>query len=424
MKAVIVHRGARDAYQAALALAERGRLECLVTDFYWPADRWWAHAIEKLLPARAIRALRLRWASGIASGKVKCCWLSGLVSFSLDRLPGAPFRLRQQATRWADRSLGEAAGKLAKRKQAALLSYSYYGSSAFASAGPSTPRLLFQLHPHPVSVRRILERELHQHPDCAGSLKKEWELALPEQDFKRLANEAALAQHWIAASSFTRATLAQNGIDPSRIHVVPYGVDSRHFRPPSQRKLDRSRPLRLLFVGTINQRKGIKYLLQALELLPGLPLEVTVCGRPVDDLALFRQFADRVRIRPSVSASELLECYQEAELFVFPSVAEGFGQVLLEAMASGLPVLSTTHTAAPDLIREGIEGFVVEPRRPDLLANRIAWADLHRAELQQMGSQARLRAEWFTQARFRAGLAECVARALAPALSEEATQYV
>ena len=78
-------------------------------------------------------------------------------------------------------------------------------------------------------------------------------------------------------------------------------------------------------------------------------------------------------IRPSVSASELVEAYQDADLFVFPSIAEGFGQVLLEALACGLPILTTTHTAAPDIIRDGEHGFIIEPRRPDLAsgANRM-----------------------------------------------------
>jgi glycosyltransferase involved in cell wall biosynthesis len=110
-----------------------------------------------------------------------------------------------------------------------------------------------------------------------------------------------------------------------------------------------------------------------------------------------------------------VEAYQCAHLFVFPSVAEGFGQVLLESLASGLPILSTTHTAAPDLIEDGVQGFVVEPRRPDLLAEKIAWAAAHREELARMGREARVRAERFTWEHFRARVAEAARRYLADA---------
>lgn len=415
MKAVIVHRGSRDAYQVAWAFAERGLLERLITDLYWPGDRGWPQALSRFVPG-----LRARYAEGVPSRLVDCRWLSGLISFALDRLPRVPFSWRQRATRWADGSLGRAAGRLAKRRGTKLLSYSYYASSAFQAAGTETPRILFQLHPHPKSVRRLLWRELQEHPDCATSLLKEWELSLPEQEFERLSGEAEMAEYWITASSFTRSTLIENGTDPTKIRVVPYGVDCRAFHPSATKEcVNESQPLRLLFVGTINQRKGIKYLLQALDLLRELPLEITICGRPVDDLSLFLNAGDRVRVRPSVSASELLREYQRADLFVLPSVAEGFGQVLLEAMASGVPVLGTTHTAAPDLVREGIDGFVVQPRRPDLLARRIEWAHSHRTELAEMGRHARARALTFTHARFRAEVVQAFQDSFAVAEREE-----
>ena len=82
--------------------------------------------------------------------------------------------------------------------------------------------------------------------------------------------------------------------------------------------------------------------------------------------------------------------------------------MLLESLACGLPILATTHTAAPDLITEGKEGFIVEPRRTDLLVERIAWCLEHREALQAMRQQARATAETFTWARFRAQAAAAV----------------
>ena len=93
---------------------------------------------------------------------------------------------------------------------------------------------------------------------------------------------------------------------------------------------------------------------------------------------------------------------------MLPSIAEGFGQVLLEALACGLPVLATTHTAAPDLIQDGREGFIVEPRRPDQIADRIQWALTHRQDLLQMRFAARACAEQFPWARFHEGVSQSV----------------
>jgi glycosyltransferase involved in cell wall biosynthesis len=400
-RVIVVHRGARDGYQVAAALAGAGLLERLVTDLYWPRDRPWA----SLLHPSVQRVFARRNHPGLPSSLVHQTPVSGITSFVLEKIKALPFELRRKAIRSTDATLGRVAGKLAAETNSWLLSYSYYGYDAFRSYGQ--PGSLFQLHPHPLSVRRILERELADHPDCAVSLRKEWELSLPREDFDRLIVETRIAKQFLVASSFTRRTLIENGALPQSIQVIPYGVDLRRFTPPETPR-EISGPLRLLFVGTITQRKGIKSLLDALHLLGGAPVELTVCGRVIDDLAIFKPFEKQVRLRPSVGFEELPPVYRAADLFVFPSLAEGFGHVLLEALASGLPVLSTTHTAAPDLIEEGREGFVIEPRRPDLIASRIEWAIQNRRQLREMQLAARSRAEQFTWQRFRQGVVEAV----------------
>ena len=428
-RVVVVHRGARDAYQVAAALACSSLLERLVTDIYWPGDRPGAAALAATLPGSLRRMLQARHHPDVPGSLVRQRLVSGLTSFLLEKAKSLPFSVRQRAIRATDASLGRTAGELARQTNSLLLSYSYYGYHAFKSYGQ--PGALFQLHPHPASVRRILEQELTDHPDCAESLNREWELSLPREDFDRLVSESAMAKQFLAASSFTRQTLIENGAAPSSIRVIPYGVDLERFRPADQIALN-SGPLRLLFVGTINQRKGIKYLLKSLRLLGSKQVELTVCGRVVDDLSLFRPFGSSVQVRPSVSLSELTAAYQQADLFVFPSVAEGFAQVLLEALASGLPILSTTHTAAPDLIEEGQQGFVVEPKRSDLLAHRIEWALQNRRALRDMKFAARQKAEQFTWKRFGDGVVDAVRYFLAAdagaglteRLPREAVQYV
>ena len=405
-KVVVVHGGARDAYQVAIALSEADLLESLVTDLFWPADRRWAKALAPRLPAGLQSMLRARSAPSLPSAKVRSCVFAGLKTLALDRLPQLSFDTRRNAVRSADASQGRTAGNLAARRGSALLAYSYFAYDAFRAYGG--PGILFQVHPHPATIRRILSEELAMHPDCAASLQQEWELSLPEEDFQHLVAEPALASRFLCASSFTRQSLIENGAPASAIRVVPYGVDLQRFHPDPARRAPAGSKLRLLFVGRINQRKGVKYLLEALRLLRTDQVELTICGRVVDGLELFKPFADRVTVRPSVSPAELEAAYQAADLFVFPSVAEGFGQVLLEALASGLPILSTTHTAAPDLITDGVEGFIIEPRRPDLIAERIEWAVDHRAALAEMGQHARARATQFTAERFRSGIVEAV----------------
>ena len=403
---VVVHGGARDNYELAAALEQHGRLEMLVTDLFWPANSRWAKLLWPLLPAGARGLVRQRSKAELSPQHVKQTFLSGFAAHVIDRLPGIPFAWKRTVRRWSDAQLGRVAGRLAAKRGVGLVSYSYYGYHAFQAY--SRKAVLFQLHPHPTTMRAILERELLDHPECAPSLLQEWELALPAEDLDRLVVESRTASRYLVASSFTRQSLVDQGVAADAIQVVPYGIDLQRFHPAPEKPVNTG-TLQLLFVGRINQRKGLSYLLSALRLLVDCDLHLTVCGRVLDDLSTFKGFEQQVTIRPSVSPADLVSAYQRADLFVFPSVGEGFGQVLLEAMACGLPVLATTRTAAPDLIADGVQGFVVEPRHPEALAERIRWAANHREELAAMGKQARLQAERFPWERFRTQIAQVLA---------------
>ena len=402
-----VHRGARDGYQVARALEEVGLLETLVTDLYWPSDRRWAQGLERLSPRQVSQALRCRNAVNLSSKFVRSCWASGISSLLASKVRWLPFDLERSAARWCDQVLGDRAGQLATETGSALLSYSYYGYNSFSQFRGDGPRILFQLHPHPSSVRTILQNELRRSPECRSSLDKEWELALPEIDFQRLVQEVSMAEHWMVASNFTKKTLVENGVPTDRIAVVPYGIDrSIYFGTP--RVKAKKGPLKLLFVGTLTQRKGIKYLVEALDLLPPGSVELTVCGRPVDDLQTFRNSSSTIHLFPSICTADLLQAYRAADVFVFPSLAEGFGQVLLEAMASGLPTISTENTAAPDLIDHGQEGFVIRPGSASELAAHIEEFLRNPDLLSAMSEGALKRAEYFSWARFRRGVTDFV----------------
>ncbi len=407
-KAIVVHAGARDSYQLALALQEHGLLDRLFTDLFWPAHAPLPNSLIRRLPSLHRQAMQ-RSAPGIPFGSVQLNAFRGLLCLAAEHMRSLPGDLRRRAHRTADAALGRAAGRWARRADDGLVSYSYYGYDAMREY--RRPAMLFQVHPHPVTVRRILQEELEAFPECAESLQQEWELALPDEDFEHLVAETRMASRFLAASSFTRSSLVENGASFDSVSVIPYGVDLQRFRPGDQPR-SRSAKLQLLFVGRINQRKGVKYLLEALKMFKPEDVQLTICGRVVDSLSLFRDSGLAIDIRPSVSSEDLVRAYQTADLFIFPSVAEGFAQVLLESLACGLPILATTHTAAPDLITEGKEGFIVEPRRPDLLAERITWCLEHRDALQAMRSAARATAEQFTWGRFRHSAAAAVGKYL------------
>jgi glycosyltransferase involved in cell wall biosynthesis len=217
-----------------------------------------------------------------------------------------------------------------------------------------------------------------------------------------------MADYCLAASEFTRRTLVAAGVAPEKIEVIPYGIDVARF--PVRKSRAPSKPLRLLFVGTLCQRKGIKYLLDAIDLLPAGSVELTLVGRRADQMEWLPRNHPAIRVRESVSAAELLDAYAEADVFVFPSLAEGFAHVLLEAMASGLPVIATDRTAAPDLMSQGEAGYIVKAGDAADLASHIEKFVRDPAQVLKMGAAARRRAEEMPWSRFRNGVAEFVSQ--------------
>ncbi len=187
-----------------------------------------------------------------------------------------------------------------------------------------------------------------------------------------------------------------------RCLVSPLGIDHQRFHPPAT---PYEGPPRLLFVGRLRYYKGLDTLLQALPLLPGdVTLEVVGSGPMLSEwqaLAGRLGVASRVHFWGEISDDALPDVYRHATLFVLPANAraEAFGMVLLEAMASGLPCVTTeVGTGTSWVVQDDITGYVVPPAQPEALARAIGRLLTDAALRQRMGRAARERVEAeFTQ---------------------------
>ncbi len=401
-KAVVPFVGARDHYQLPIALHECGLLECLVTDLYLPADRrWFQRTAGKLLSPAVISR---RFDPLLPSSRVR---IAGKTVGPATLGVGVG---KTRTRRRRDDALGARAARLAIERGAALFSYSYYAASAFEAAGDTVrERFLFQLHPHPASIRQLLTEELECVPHARESILSETEMALSADELASLSLESTLANGWTVASSFTAETLRASGISADRIHIVPYGVDHAAF--PCRRERPVSNVLRVVFLGSLVQRKGLSYLLDAVRLLKSRQVELTLVGRGNIDRALLSHYQDLpVHIKLALTHRQLVSELHQSDLFVLPSLAEGFGHAILEAMSTGLPIVTTRNTCGPDVVHDGVQGFLVPIRDAPAIADRIEWGLNHREALAQMGMAAAVRSRHFTWDRFRQGARDAYAR--------------
>ncbi len=398
MKWVVAFKGSRDAYQVPLALAEAGKLEALVTDWYSPFDREWFSRSINLLPALLGAALKRRYQQGLASTMVRSRPLE-LVRTKLDA---------RRASDAGDNRIGALAGQLAGGQRSGLLSYSYYGHAAFTSPAASRlPKIIFQVHPHPASIRALLSEEMERVPEARASLSGEVELNMPPRRYAQLCEEPLLADMCLAASQYTKNTLVENGIRKDRVRVIPYGVDLEKFYP-APILTSTAAPFRVLFAGQMVQRKGLSYLLEAWRRLALPKAELTLVGRGQMDERLLAKYEGSYRLKVGVSASELKVLFQSSDVCCVPSLVEGFGLVYLESLACGTPVIATPNTGAADLIHDGDGGFIVPIRDVEALMERLEWCYEHRIDLAEMREACRRLAERHTWDAFRHNLVAAV----------------
>lgn len=177
--------------------------------------------------------------------------------------------------------------------------------------------------------------------------------------------------------------LTSIGAKSEKISVIPNGIDSNLFSRGTDGYSFREKygitGKIILFVGRLSKVKGLNYLIDAMpEILNEMPDAILLIvgpdfGRQMGLKRRVKQLfiEKKVLFTGYLPDDELVGSYAASDLFVFPSLAESFGIVLLEAMAMGKPVIATNVGVAHDLIRNGVNGFLVEPRRPDQIAKTV-----------------------------------------------------
>ncbi len=243
---------------------------------------------------------------------------------------------------------------------------------------------------------KILAEEAELRPEFADSLAAS---AVKPEHIERVAAEVDLATRIVVGSRFAAASFA-GVVPPERVSVVPYGVDVSAFRP--RVGPPREGPLQVLFAGQISQRKGIAYLLDAVALLDPDQFELTMAGAIVGSGRAVREHAQRHRHIGSTLPRDMAQVYQAADVLVLPSLLEGSALVVLEAMATGIPVIVTPNTGA-DAVRDGIDGYVVPVRSPEAIADRLGRLRNDPALRARMGAAARMRAQEFSWDAFYGG---------------------
>jgi len=190
-----------------------------------------------------------------------------------------------------------------------------------------------------------------------------------QREVDRRVQEYELADGIICPSSFARQSYIDQGMPADRVRTIPFGIQGSSQIEPAERPRD---VFRVLYVGQINIRKGLRYLFEAFEKLKHPNKELWIVGPRAEPTGI----ADltppaQTRFLGILKGEELARAYRNCHVFVLPTLEEGLALVLGEALSHGLPVIATVNSGGEDLFEDGSTGFLVPVRSPERIAEKL-----------------------------------------------------
>ena len=199
-----------------------------------------------------------------------------------------------------------------------------------------------------------------------------WNVNLPVSDPRDTVREEAIyaqADAIVVPSSFAARSFEKMGVK-QKVHTIPLGVRLDSFAPVSKPSKE---CFEVVFVGSVSLRKGVQYLVQAFANLRCERKRLRIIGAMGREMreVLARLPMNNVAVLGSLPQRRLSEIMSSSHVLVLPSIEDGFGLVIGQALASGCPVIASENTGGPDMINDGTEGFIVPIRNPEVLADRL-----------------------------------------------------
>lgn len=264
--------------------------------------------------------------------------------------------------------------------------------------------------------QEIVRAEAVNWPGWAREISR-----VPDEYNDRRTAEWETASLVVVNSEWSRQCLRQQGVPDSKIVVIPIAYENKritlphadHHKCASERKASRGGSigdpgaLRVLWLGTVNLRKGIQYLLEAARMLRPADIQVTVAGPLEITGKATRSAPENVTFVGPVSRGDTASLYERADLFVLPTLSDGFAITQLEAMSDGLPVITTPRCG--EVVSDGVDGLIVPPGNSEALAAALGRMAADRLLLADMSLHASRKAVEFSLERYIQSLARSLA---------------
>ncbi|OAI24507.1 hypothetical protein A1351_17780 [Methylosinus sp. R-45379] len=354
---MMIQQGARRNFVYARHLEAANLLHSLVTDAAWPeGDAGSLAQFAARFAPRLRGAIARRTVRGVPSARLHASVLPNLVSTSMSFLHAErAYPLIDEALAWPNRLRGLEGADI-------VVNYHGNGGSFLAFAKRRGARIVSDF----VVTPKYLEIEHEERSRWPGWESDSTSPSVIEFYRKRMSRLVAISDLYLCPSRAVARDLGDlPGFDPARVRLVPYGASGVLLREA------RPEPGRVLFAGAAGLRKGIPYLAEAARILNqrGMNIALIVAGR-VSPIVRARPETQDLVFLGALDRERMAEEFARTDVFCLPSLAEGSATSIYEALANGLPVVTTESSGS--VVQDGVEGLIVPERDGTAIADGIA----------------------------------------------------
>jgi glycosyltransferase involved in cell wall biosynthesis len=294
-----------------------------------------------------------------------------------------------------DKSTAASLSKLVKNQElSAVYAYEDGALETFTRAKQLGLKCIYDL---PIAywetLRRLMFEEAERLPNWSTTLGGGIRDSQAKLD--RKTREMEMADVVVGPGKFVLDSLPAWASDKKLI-MSPFGSPITGVEIESTVDVNYTRPLRVLFAGSLGQRKGLGDLFKAVSMIDPTKIELVVMGSLLAPLEFYKSELPNFTYEKGRPNAQVLELMRSCDVFCLPSIVEGRALVMQEAMSQGLPLLITPNTGGEDLVIPGETGFLVPIRSPEQIAEKLNWYIEHREETKRMGNKARAHARNYT----------------------------
>lgn len=269
-----------------------------------------------------------------------------------------------------------------------LISYDTLSGSAFKELKNQGVKLILDMSaPCFKEMHHNFQLDVSRHRDDSKVLELFLESKKAKMNLEKCQEELNTYDYFLVASTYTRDTLVKNNIDESKILVAPYGLT--HNVCPQKKEHE---GFSCTFVGSVTQQKGCHYIFRIAEKMPHITFNLVGA---YDNS--YSNVPTNCKLYGYLAFKEIENVLQKTDLFLFLSLADGFGFAATEAMSYGIPVVCSKYAGVRDLVQGN--GWIVDPADVKTISDIITWCINNPDETKQLGLEARkvvLAANWAT----------------------------